>query len=140
MADHPFAREFVALLGATQQAYEKRQLDTYLAGFAPEYRSVILGTPGQEDFTGLRKKIARDLERFDLLEMRFTLLDEWYAGETGFAHLQYRTRLRDEHGREIIDQRRNIIVGRHLGDGRWQILSKIVVEAHTEVLERRPHG
>jgi hypothetical protein len=137
MRTHPYAEQFAAHLHATQQAYEQRQIADYLAGFAEHYYSVQLGTAWGEDKAQLGVKIARDIERFELLSMELDVLRLWYSGDIGYGHLSYHTRLRarvaevrkDPIPPVLIDRRENILVGEHLGDGQWRIISKIVVKA-----------
>ncbi|HHN74008.1 MAG TPA: nuclear transport factor 2 family protein [Acidobacteria bacterium] len=130
---HPRADAFLELLSRTQAAYERRDREAYLAGFGEDYSSYALPTGAFEDKAGLAAKIERDIGRFELLSMEFRVEREWYAGETGFALLRYRTRLRGRHSpRVLIDERRNIIVGRH-DDQRWRIINKIVLEVETRV-------
>jgi len=143
MDSHPFGQQFEQHLRETQQAYVERRIDDYLAGFAEHYYSVQLGTQWAEDKARLREKIARDIARFELLSMELRILRLWYSGEVGYGHLRYHTRLRvsgaglqtrDEAGLKtsptlLIDRRENILVGQHLGEGRWSIVCKIVVRA-----------
>ena len=132
MSTHPYAEQFAAHLHTTQQAYEQRRIADYLAGFADHYYSVQLGTEWGEDKAQLAAKIARDIERFELLSMELDVLRLWYSGEVGYGHLRYHTRLRPnggDTGRVLIDRRENILVGEHSGNGQWRIISKIVVKA-----------
>jgi hypothetical protein len=125
---HPHRKGFHELMRTTQRAYVERRVDDYLAGFAPEYCSVRLDSDWSEDRAGLREKILDDARRFEILEMSFDVLRDWYAGETGFAHLRYASRLRlRESGQEVPDRRENLIVARHLGGGRWTMIAKIVL-------------
>ena len=127
---HPHAADFVALMGSTQQAYVERRIDDYLAAWHPYYCSVLLGSEWSEDKRGLADKIARDMKNFELLQMDFELLRDWYCAENGFGHLAYFTRLRRlSDSRVLIDRRENIIAGLHLGAGKWTLISKIVVRA-----------
>lgn len=126
---HPYSAEFLAHLATTQNAYESRDLAAYLSGFSEEYCAVLLGHALREDKAALAAKIASDIERFELESMQFEVLADWYSGETGFAHLGYITRLhKREGGRSVLDQRENILVGRHIGGGRWEIISKITLK------------
>jgi hypothetical protein len=127
---HRYGQAWQEHLTATQRAYEERRLADYLAGFSGEYYSVQLHTRWAEDKCGLEAKMLKDFARFDLLRMDFTLLRDWYAGERGFAHLGYETRLRvRDSGRLLIDKRENLLTGTHLGEGRWQIDCKVVLKA-----------
>lgn len=130
---HPEAAAFLELLARTQAAYERRDRDAYLAGFGEDYSSYSIQTGTFEDKTGLAAKIARDIERFELISMDFCVERDWYAGQTGFALLSYKTRLRGMRSpRTLLDERRNIIVGHH--DGRsWRIINKIVLEVTTQI-------
>ncbi len=128
MHGHPHAAAFLELMARTQKAYAARDLEGYLGAFAADYSSVRLGTDWSEDRDELRAKIADDFRRFDVLSMGFEVHRAWYAGEIGFAHLGYRTRLRfREGGAVLLDERENLVVGRHLGDGRWELIGKIVL-------------
>ena len=128
---HPHAAEFIAHLQSTQQNYVARDLPGYLAGFSADYFSVQLNTNWGEDKEKLEQKMQRDMEQFELLDMQLNVIRDWYAGDTGFGHLEYLTRLRfRDSGRILIDKRRNLIVGRHMGGGVWEIVSKIVVTAN----------
>jgi hypothetical protein len=128
--DHPFGEQWLSHLAATQAAYAERRLPDYLAGFSDAYFSVQLHTHWSEDKPALEKKMRRDFERFELLQMDFTVLRAWYAGERGFAHLGYETRLKvRESGRTLVDRRENMLTGAHLGDGRWRIDCKVVLKA-----------
>lgn len=127
---HPYAEQFVAHMARTQQAYSQRRLEDYLAGFSDDYHSAQLHTHFSEDKQQLREKMLSDFERFELLSMEFHVLQQWYAGDTGFALLSYHTRLKVQRtGKVLIDRRQNILVGRHLGEGVWTLISKIVVTA-----------
>ena len=53
-----------------------------------------LHTGWGEDKAQLADKIARDIEKFELLQMDFEILRHWYSGEIGYAHLAYFSRLR----------------------------------------------
>jgi hypothetical protein len=127
---HRFGKEFEQHLHSTQQAYVERRIEDYLAGFAEHYYSVQLHSEWGEDKAQLRTKIARDIERFELLNMDLRVLRLWYSGEIGYGHLRYNTRLQ-AHGdsRILVDRRENILVGEHLGQGRWAIVCKIVMRA-----------
>lgn len=115
-----------------QQAYEQRRLDDYLAGFAESYFSVQLQTGWSEDKAQLRQKISGDFVRFELLSMDFEVLKHWYERENGFAHLAYITRLKfSDSGKVLIDKRKNLIVGHHLGAGRWELTGKIIITAQS---------
>jgi hypothetical protein len=128
--DHPYGEQWLAHLAATQQSYAERRLADYLDGFNDSYFSVQLHTQWAEDKAALEKKILRDFDRFDLLEMDFTVLRAWYAGEQGYAHLGYVTKLRvRETGRTLVDRRENLLVGHHRGAGRWGIDCKVVLKA-----------
>ncbi|MEZ5338815.1 MAG: hypothetical protein R3F46_11195 [bacterium] len=127
---HPHAAQFVAHMQATQQNYVQRNLEGYLAGFSDEYFSVQLNTQWGEDKQQLAEKMVKDMQKFELLDMQLNVIRDWYAGDTGFGHLEYLTRLRfADSGRVLIDKRQNLIVGRHLGEGRWELISKIVITA-----------
>jgi hypothetical protein len=144
---HPFAEQFRLHLETTQQAYVERRVDDYLAGFAEHYSSVQLHSEWGEDKAQLATKIARDIERFELLSMDLRILRVWFSGEIGYAHVAYHTRLRlredsgaglQTRGGEaglktsptvLIDRRENILTGEHQGDGRWLVACKIVVRA-----------
>jgi len=83
-----------------------------------------------ENLDQLRAKIAADMEKYELISMEFKMLDDWYTGEIGYAHMSYVTRLRfRDSGRVLIDERENLIVGQHLGSGRWEIKAKITISA-----------
>jgi hypothetical protein len=131
VSTHPFAAQFEQHLRVTQQAYVERRSEDYLAGFADLYYSVQLGSQWGEDKAQLARKIARDIERFELISMELRVLRLWFSGEIGYGHLRYRTRLqaRDGDDRVLIDRRENILVGEHSGNGSWLIASKIVVRA-----------
>jgi hypothetical protein len=127
---HPFGEQYLAHLAVTQRAYTERRLPDYLAGFAEHYYSVQLDTRWAEDKAALAEKIARDIERFELLQMDFEVLRSWYTGERGYAHLAYETRLRvRDSGRVLLDRRQNLLIGTHLGAGHWLIDCKIVLNA-----------
>lgn len=128
---HPEAEAFVAHLHSTQQHYVKRNLAGYLAGFSEDYFSVQLDTSWGEDKLQLESKMRRDMQNFELIDMQLNVIRVWYSGEIGYGHLEYLTRLRfADSGRILIDKRRNLLLGRHLGDGQWEIISKIVVTAN----------
>jgi hypothetical protein len=143
--DHPYGEQYETHLHTTQQAYVERRVADYLAGFAEHYYSVHLGTEWGEDKAQLAVKIARDIERFELLSMELTVLRLWFSGEVGYGHLSYHTRLLPKSGAGLqtgdqqaglktsptvlIDRRENILVGEHMGGGRWQVISKIVLKA-----------
>lgn len=143
MQTHPYGEQFAQHLLTTQRAYEQRRVADYLAGFAEHYYSVQLGTALGEDKAQLAAKIARDIERFELLSMELDVLRLWYSGEVGYGHLRYHTRLRARTAGShtgstkdvgpappvLIDRRENILVGEHIGGGQWRIISKIVVKA-----------
>lgn len=127
---HEHAEAFVSFLNTTQQAYETRRLDDYISAFAADYCTVQLHSVFHEDLAQLRAKIAADMEKYELLSMDFRMLDDWYTGEIGYAHMSYVTRLRfRDSGRVLIDERENLIVGAHQGDGRWEIKAKITINA-----------
>ncbi|MCB1185616.1 hypothetical protein KDL29_00485 [bacterium] len=127
---HPFASQFIAQMQHTQQSYVRRDLPAYLAGFATDYYSVQLDTHWGEDKQQLEEKMVKDMQKFELLDMQLNVIRDFYAGETGFGHLEYLTRLKfTDSGRVLIDKRRNLIVARHLGEGKWEIISKIVISA-----------
>ncbi len=127
---HPHAAAFIEHMQATQQSYVRRDLENYLRGFSAEYFSVQLDTGWGEDKSQLESKMLRDMAQFELQDMQLNVIRDWYAGEIGFGHLEYLTRLRFvDSGRILIDKRRNLIVGRHLGNGSWEIISKIVISA-----------
>src|SRR5690606_36043123 len=129
-ASHQFASEFVEHLKFTQQGYVNRDLDRYLAGFSEDYYSVQLDTNWGEDKHELEQKMIRDMQEFGLLDMQLNLIRDFYSGDIGYGHLEYLTRLRfQDSGRVLIDKRRNLLVGRHLGEGKWEIISKIVITA-----------
>lgn len=137
-ADHEFAQQFTDHMAATQNAYTERRLDDYIAGFSDDYCGAAVGSDFGEDKATLERKIAVDLERYELLSMEYDVLRHWYAGDTGFAHLRYRTRLRQKATqRVLVDARENLIVGKHLGNGHWTLISKIMLSAvnHFEVGE-----
>lgn len=130
--DHPFSTQFIKQMETTQQAYAQRRLEDYLAAFSDSYYSVQLDTDWGEDKAQLAKKISDDFVRFELLSMDFDVLKHWYVGETGFAHLAYITRLKyADSGRVLVDKRENLIVGNHLGEGRWELAGKIVLKAQS---------
>jgi hypothetical protein len=135
MDSHPFGAQFEAHLRSTQQAYVERRSADYLAGFAEHYYSVQLGTEWGEDKAQLAVKIARDIEGFELLSMDLQVVRLWYSGEIGYGHLSYYTQLlpKGASGKTsstvLIDRRENILVGEHIGNGQWRIISKIVVKA-----------
>jgi hypothetical protein len=127
---HPFAAQYEQHLHTTQQAYVERRIADYLAGFAEHYSSVQLHTRWGEDKAQLAAKIAKDIERFELLSMDLQVLRTWYSGEVGYGHLSYYTRLKHrESERILIDRRENILVGEHGGAGRWLVVCKIVLKA-----------
>ncbi len=127
---HQYSEQFIEHMKTTQQAYEQRRLEDYLAGFADSYYSVQLHTDWGEDKAQLKRKIGDDFVRFELLSMDFDVLKHWYERDTGFAHLDYITRLKfTDSGRVLIDKRENLIVGNHLGDGAWELTGKIIVNA-----------
>lgn len=131
MSSHLYAAQFEQHLRTTQQAYVERRIEDYLAGFADQYYSVQLGSEWGEDKAQLASKIARDIERFELLSMDLRVLRLWFSGEIGYGHLRYLTRLRSREGdnRVLIDRRENILVGEHCGAGKWLVICKIVVRA-----------
>jgi len=136
---HKYADEFIAHIRTTQQAYEERRLDDYLLGFSPEYTAVQLNTDTVEDFAGLAAKIKADFERFELLKMDFEVLNHWYSGDLGYAHLSYLTRLRfADSGRVLVDRRENIVTAVHQGRGRWLLATKIVLSARNYIEDSRP--
>ena len=103
---HEHAEAFISFLNTTQQAYETRRLDDYIAAFAADYCTVQLHAGFHEDLGQLRAKIAADMEKYELLSMDFRMLDDWYTGEIGYAHMSYVTRLRfRDSGRVLIDER-----------------------------------
>ena len=127
---HEHAEAFISFLNTTQQAYETRRLDDYIAAFAADYCTVQLHAGFHEDLGQLRAKIAADMEKYELLSMDFRMLDDWYTGEIGYAHMSYVTRLRfRDSGRVLIDERENLIVGEHVGEGCWQVKAKITISA-----------
>ena len=129
---HAHAREFLDLMARTQAAYESRDLYTYLSAFSADYTSAILDSEWWEDRTRLEQKMRKDHGRFELLSMDFEIKRHWYAGDIGFAHLGYVTRLRfKDSGRVLLDKRENIIVGRHQGAGEWKLINKIVLKAES---------
>ncbi len=129
--EHPHAQAFLDLMAETQAAYERRDLETYLGSFSADYSSVVLDSEWWEDRARLEEKMTRDLARFDLVSMDFSIKKHWYSGETGFAHLAYLTRLRyRDTGRLLVDERENVIVGHHEGDGRWILTGKIVLRVN----------
>jgi hypothetical protein len=137
-ADHEFAQQFIDHMATTQNAYAERRLSDYLAGFSDDYCGAAVGSNYSEDKATLEHKIAVDLERYKLISMDYDVLRHWYAGDTGFAHLSYRTRLRQKTTqRVLVDARENLIVGKHLGNGHWTLISKIMLSAvnHFEVSE-----
>jgi hypothetical protein len=128
--EHQFGEQYLSHLASTQQAYAERRLNDYLDGFAEQYFSVQLYTSWAEDKVSLATKIERDFDRFELLQMDFTVLRSWFSGDLGYAHLSYETRLRvRETGRILLDKRENLLIGTHLGSGRWLIDCKIVLSA-----------
>lgn len=136
---HSFDEEYLAHLAATQQAYVERRLPDYLAGFAAHYYSVQLHTRWAEDKDALAAKIQRDIARFELLSMDFSVLRSWFTGELGYAHLSYETRLKvRETGRVLLDRRQNLLIGSHCGNGRWLIDCKIVVSAENTYEDGAP--
>jgi hypothetical protein len=136
---HPFGQEWEQHLATTQRAYEERRLADYLAGFSDGYHSVQLGTRWEEDKEGLEAKMVKDFARFELLRMDFQMLRIWYAGQSGFAHLGYDTKLRvRDSGRVLVDRRENILTGWHLGAGRWLIDCKIVLKAENCYEDEQP--
>jgi len=127
---HPQAEAFLSFLNRTQQAYETRRLADYISSFADDYCTVILHSTFHENLEQLRAKIAADMEKYELLSMDFKMLDDWYTGDIGYAHMSYVTRLRfRDSGRVLIDERENLIVGEHSGEGDWQIKAKITISA-----------
>jgi hypothetical protein len=127
---HPHAQQFLDHLHSTQQCYVKRELEAYLAGFAVDYFSVQLDTTWGEDKSQLEDKMRRDMQNFELIDMQLNVIRVWFTGEIGYGYLDYLTRLRfNDSGRILIDKRRNLLLGRHLGSGQWEIISKIVVSA-----------
>ena len=129
-SEHPFGEQWLEHLATTQQAYTERRLADYLAGFSDEYYSVQLHTQWAEDKAALEQKMLRDFERYELLQMDFTVLRAWFAGGHSFAHLGYETKLKvKETGRTLIDRRENILTGTHLGYGKWLVDCKIVLRA-----------
>jgi hypothetical protein len=126
---HPHAESFIEHLRTTQEAYAERRLQDYLAGFAEDYSSVQLHTNWSEDKTGLRRKIELDFQRFKLISMEFEVVQDWFSGEVAYALLRYHTRLGLPDERVLVDRRENILVCRHKGSGRWEIISKIIVRA-----------
>lgn len=131
---HRHGSGFIELMSTTQAAYAARNRAGYLAAFSPDYFSVQLDQEFEENLEQLSDKIARDIERFDIIKMDFTIKRVWYAGEIGFAQLAYVTRLRFK-GTErcILDRRENLITGRHLGGGQWELICKTVLRAETTV-------
>jgi hypothetical protein len=137
MTDPQSQQRYLDHLAATQQAYAERRIEDYLAGFAPHYRSVQLHTAWTEDKQQLADKIRSDIARFELLDMQFEVIGSWFAGNTGFAHLRYHTRLGirgQDQQRILVDRRENILVGEPAdvseGEGSgWAIISKIVLRA-----------
>lgn len=131
---HEFEQQFVELLAATQASYAERDADGYLSAFADDYYSVQIDHSFGEDRVQLAEKITRDIERFDIVQMDFTVKRSWFTGDTGFAHLAYLTRMRfKDSGRSIRDKRENLIVGRHLGAGHWELTCKVILRAETVV-------
>jgi len=127
---HPHSEAFLSFLNQTQQAYETRRLEHYIAAFAGDYCTVQLHSTFHENVDQLRAKIAADMEKYELLSMDFKMLDDWYTGDIGYAHMAYVTRLRfRDSGRVLIDERENLIVGEHGGAGEWQIKAKITISA-----------
>ena len=134
--EHTHAQGFLDLMATTQAAYERRDLPGYLQSFSGDYSSVILDSDWWEDRTLLEEKMRKDHERFEIVSMDFEIRRHWYSGETGFAHLAYLTRLRlKDSGSILIDQRENIIVGHHQGDGRWMLVNKIVLKVSSHLEE-----
>ena len=131
---HPFAAQFIELMSTTQAAYAAREGEKYLQAFAEAYYSVQLDHEFEEDVSQLAQKITRDIERFDILQMDFTVKRIWFAGDIGFAHLAYLTRMRfKDTERCIRDQRENLIVGKHLGGGQWELICKTILRAETRI-------
>ncbi|MBN2080584.1 hypothetical protein JW859_00100 [bacterium] len=127
---HAHGAEFIEFINETQQAYESRRLEDYLASFSPDYCTVQLHTGFHEDLDQLGAKIAADIQKYDLLSMQFSILDHWFTGETAYAHMSYLTRLRHKDSqRVLIDERQNLIVANHLGAGAWAIVAKITLSA-----------
>jgi len=127
---HPQAEAFIEFLNQTQQAYETRRLEDYIASFADDYCTVMLHSTFHENVDQLRAKIAADMEKYELISMDFKMLDDWYTGDIGYAHMSYVTRLRFRDSRRVlIDERENLIIGEHSGDGSWQIKAKITISA-----------
>jgi len=127
---HAYGAEFIEFIKTTQQAYESRRLEDYLASFAPEYCTVQLHTGFHENLDELCAKIAADIEKYELISMDFTILDHWFTGETAYAHMSYLTRLKHKESRRVlIDERENLIVANHLGAGGWAIVAKITLSA-----------
>jgi hypothetical protein len=137
---HPYGSSFIELMGTTQTAYAARDSKGYLSGFSEDYYSVQLDHAFEENLEQLSEKIARDIERFEILQMDFTIKRIWYAGEIGFAQLAYVSRLRFKGTeRVILDRRENLVTGRHLGIGKWELICKTVLHAETVIeIEQGP--
>ncbi len=131
---HPYAEQFIQLLSATQSAYAARDAQAYLAAFADDYYSVQLDASFEENRQQLSEKIHLDIARYDILQMDFAVQRTWFTADTGFAQLAYLTRLRVRGTERILrDQRANMIIGRHLGAGQWEIICKTILQAKTVV-------
>ena len=138
---HPHSDGFLELIRFTQAAYEQRRLEDYLGAFAPDYTGVQLNTGFSEDYAGLRRRMSADRERYELLSMDFAIVDNWYTGDTGYAHMRYHTRLRlRDGGRVMVDRRENIVAGRLGEDGVWRLNLKVTLNAENYIEDGPPAG
>lgn len=130
---------FLRIITETQQAYAERRSTDYVDAFCDDYYSVQLHTDWGESKEQLGRKIASDVERFELLVMDYEILRIWFIEEVGYAHMRYVTRLKfRDTGRVLIDKRENLVTAAHRGDGRWELNGKIVLRAENYFEDGQP--
>ncbi len=116
-----------------RQAYLRRDIHGYLAGFADWYCSFRLGDASWlEDKSALREKMLSEFERYEILSMNFEVVQVYVVGERGYAYLSYASKLKPKENSSAIlnDIRSNLIIAKYLGESRWLIEAKIVISAN----------
>lgn len=132
----PTPEGYLAHLEFTRSGYLERKLERYLDGFHPDYLGIDLtASLPPEDLAGLREKMLREFERFELMEMELSPDMVRVAGCVGLARLSYRSVLKlKSDGRCFLDRRTNLLIGFHDGS-RWWITYKVTLKKEFSPLD-----
>lgn len=127
---------FRAHMEAVRECYLHRDIQGYLAGYADYYYGIQFDGNHLENKNALRRRLEKEFQRFDLISMEFKVDLVEFAADRGYASLRYVTKLKDkEDGRIMVDERKNLVIGKHQANGSWLLEAKITLHADSRFEE-----